>query len=175
MRDICIIQSTRYSQLLSRVTRQSTDTDCKTVGCIILNAVTVNIRPNSFVIHGEWIRREFFLILRRVEIRFLETIRTGCNGCISTERNLIVRNRRARVDDLDRINNLRNRFHQNLTTTITDISVVDMIQEYSVLGIIKSSLVGTIHTMMEQDTAPVTRFCFCRKGEGIESNGFIVI
>ena len=67
------------------------------------------------------------LELRRLETRFLEAIGRRAHGRIGAKGNIVERDRRSQVDDLDRVDRLLDRVDDDFATTVSQVRVVDVV------------------------------------------------
>ena len=168
--DIAVVPAAGDVQLLGCAAGFGSNPDEHAVQRIVDDRIAADLRPDPVVIRGKCDP----LMPRRVEIRLLETVRTGRHRGVGAARDDVERDRGPRVGDVDRIDDRGDRVDQHAAAAVADVGVVHVIQEDPFL-VVHEIAVGAVDVVAEHDPAPIAR---CRdrvERVGIQSDLLVVV
>ena len=132
--------------------------------------VPKNIGTNTIIVG----RERNPLMTWCLEVRLFERIGIGRNRRIGAGGDQVVRDRRPSRGQMDRRNDARNRTDQHAATAITDVSMIDVVQEDAFFVVDEISFC-TIDVIAHLDTTPVASRWHGGELIVVESDGFIVV
>ena len=152
MDDVDIVESAGDGQLFQFRAGGRTDAHEQAVDGVFDQIIAMDLRPNTLVAGRKFIDQ---LKTRRMEIRFLKTVRIRRQGRIGALRDRVERYGRPHLDHLDRIHDLVDRIDPDNASAIANVGMVDVVQENAFVLVVEAGL-GVVQIRAEDDTAPVT-------------------
>ena len=152
MRDVDVVHTSGGAEYFKLVTSGSIDTHEEAVDGVIDNRVMVNIRADAAIIRGERDPLE----TRFQEVRFLETVRVGRDCRLGAVVNAVECQCRPGVNKVQRADHLRDTLDKHAAATIGNLSMVDIAQEDTSVGMEKAIRSIFVDVITELDATPVT-------------------
>ncbi len=123
------------------------------IDAVVEQLVVVDLRSDAIVIGGEFAG---LLEFRRLEARFLEAIGGRTDGGVGTLGDLVERDRRTQIDELNRVDQLLDRVDQEVAAAaVANLGVVDALQEDALIFQVATTFV-LVESRRKINTTPVT-------------------
>ena len=168
--DIGIVEPSRHGHRPDRVSGWCLDANEQSVDTVSKHRILIDIGTDTVIVGGEC----DFLMTRSVEVGLFKTIRTRRDRGIGTARDRVEGDCRPRVDDVNWIDDLGDRVNDDISATIADVGIIDVVQEDAFFVIDKVS-VAAIVIIAEEQTAPVSRQRCRGERESVRADRLVVI